>query len=274
MQKNRARALALTGLFSVALLTGCTLTASDVGPMTQVTPFEQAEALSQPAYGAPYVIATGDQITVRFYYNPQLDEDVTVRPDGNISLSLVGDMPANGKTPDQLSKEITDKYADYLTKPVAVVLIRVSALARVFVSGEIAKPGVVSLNNGFDTVLPIHRLLGRHLRRRNLGHVILIRHVPSQAEPIVVQLDLARAIGGEDSATGYATAAERFRVRAAFGRGLARRRDAALHLRPAQPVDGRHRRHDPALAGPAVNRRAGPARATGRSACAGMVAGS
>jgi polysaccharide biosynthesis/export protein len=197
MQKNRARALALTGLFAVALLTGCTLTASDVGPMTQVTPFEQAATLSQPAYGAPYVIATGDQITVRFYYNPQLDEDVTVRPDGNISLSLVGDMPANGKTPDQLSKEITDKYADYLTKPVAVVLIRVSALARVFVSGEISRPGVVSLNNGFDTVLQSIASSGGILETADLGHVILIRHVPSQAEPIVVQLDLARAIGGK-----------------------------------------------------------------------------
>jgi polysaccharide biosynthesis/export protein len=198
MQKNRARALALTGLFSVALLTGCTLTASDVGPMTQVTPFEQAATLSQPAYSAPYVVATGDQITVRFYYNPQLDEDLTVRPDGNISLSLVGDMPANGKTPDQLSKEITDKYADYLTKPVAVVLIRVSALARAFVSGEIARPGVLSLNNGFDTVLQSIAASGGILETADLGHVILIRHVPSQAEPIVVQLDLARTVGGKD----------------------------------------------------------------------------
>lgn len=198
MQKNRARALALTGLFSVALLTGCTLTASDVGPMTQVTPFEQAAALSQPAYNLPYVIATGDQITVRFYYNPQLDEDVTVRPDGNISLSLVGDIPANGKTPDQLSKTITDKYADYLTKPTAVVLIRVSALARVFVSGEIARPGVLSLNNGFETVLQSIASSGGILETADLGDVILIRHVPSQAEPIVVELNLARAIGGKN----------------------------------------------------------------------------
>ncbi len=222
MQKNRARALALTGLFSVAALTGCTLTASDVGPMVQVTPFDQAATLSQPAYNLPYVIATGDQITVRFYYNPQLDEDVTVRPDGNISLSLVGDIPANGKSPDQLSKDITDKYADYLTKPTAIVLIRISALARVFVTGEIARPGVLSLNNGFETVLAGDHQFGRYSR---YGGSRARDSDPARALASRPDRRAARSCPRrwrQGSAGGYGAVIERFYLRAAFGHRLAR----------------------------------------------------
>src|SRR5271167_4418482 len=85
------RNVVLITALSLWCLSGCT--ASDVG-YVKTTPLDEAIALTEKADQKTYVIAAGDDITVRFYYSPQLDEDLRVRPDGKISLSLVGDLDA------------------------------------------------------------------------------------------------------------------------------------------------------------------------------------
>lgn len=60
----------------------------------------------------PYVIGAGDLLSVKFYYNEKLNEDLMVRPDGKISLQLIGDIAAAGMTPTQLSNDITARYSE------------------------------------------------------------------------------------------------------------------------------------------------------------------
>src|SRR5262245_20525743 len=85
-------------------------TALSVG-VSRGTPLSQFLAQSRASVTQVYRVVAGDQLTARFYYNPQLDEDFQVRPDGNISLSLIGELRAAGKTPSELSAEITNAYA-------------------------------------------------------------------------------------------------------------------------------------------------------------------
>jgi polysaccharide export outer membrane protein len=71
-----------------------------------------------------YRIQANDLIEIKFSYQPEIDELVTVRPDGRISLPLVGTFLVEGKTPEQLNKELVKAYDEHLRQPNLVVIIR------------------------------------------------------------------------------------------------------------------------------------------------------
>src|ERR1700755_272645 len=80
-------------------LGGCTELSVGVNRPTPLTRFIQ---LSGAYKSVTYRLMPGDQVTMRCYYNPQVAEDLLVRPDGNISLSLVGEIHAAGRTAEEL----------------------------------------------------------------------------------------------------------------------------------------------------------------------------
>jgi polysaccharide export outer membrane protein len=191
--RGRLTALWLAAVGCVSV--GCTELSVGV---SRPTPLSQFIAASRSASSQVYRLAPGDQLTTRFYFNPQLDEDLLVRPDGNISLSLIGEMRAVGKTAGELSGEITKAYAQYFVKPTAVVIVRQFTSYRVFTSGELRNPGQFSLLTGARTVLDSLAASGGVTDNGTLTHVILIRRLPTQQRPMVAELDLADALSGED----------------------------------------------------------------------------
>jgi len=174
---------------------GCTATSVSV---SRATPLAQFLSASRAATPQTYKLVPGDQLTTRFYFNPQLDEDLQVRPDGNISLSLIGELRAAGKTAAELSSEITKAYAQYFVKPTAVVIVRQFTGYRVFTAGELRNPGQFSLVTGARTVLESLAASGGVTDTGTLTHVILIRRLPTQREPMVAELDVADALSGAD----------------------------------------------------------------------------
>jgi polysaccharide export outer membrane protein len=174
---------------------GCTETSVGVSRATPLAKFLSASRAATPQ---AYKLVPGDQLTTRFYFNPQLDEDLQVRPDGNISLSLIGELRAIGKTAAELSSEITKAYAQYFVKPTAVVIVRQFTGYRVFTAGELRNPGQFSLITGARTVLESLAASGGVTDTGTLTHVILIRHLPTLREPMVAELDVADALSGAD----------------------------------------------------------------------------
>jgi len=189
-----ARVAVAVVVFGVAA-TGCTELSVSV---SRPTPLSQFLAQSRASLGGLYRLVPGDQLTARFYYNPQLDEDFQVRPDGNISLSLIGELRAAGKTPNELSTEITNAYAQYFVKPTAVVIVRQFTGYRVFASGELRNPGQVNLVSGARTVLEGLAATGGVTETGTLTQVILIRRLPTMRQPMVAELDLSEALSGDD----------------------------------------------------------------------------
>jgi polysaccharide biosynthesis/export protein len=183
---------AVTGLLML-WLSGCT--ATDVGTIKSI-PLSEGLALSNKYENEAYVISDSDDLTVRLYFNPQLDEDLRVRPDGKISLSLIGELDAAGKSPDALSEEITQAYAKYLVKPKAVVLVRRFAAARAFITGQVKNPGIVDMNTGRQTVLQGIATVGGVTDTATLEDVILIRKLPDRQQPLVMELNLIHALEG------------------------------------------------------------------------------
>lgn len=89
----------------------------------------------------PYRIQLGDVLQIKMVLNPELEQDVVVRPDGMISTPLAQDIRAYGLTPAELQEKLISLYRKQLTSPQLTVVVRSFAPTRVYVMGEVASPG-------------------------------------------------------------------------------------------------------------------------------------
>src|SRR4030043_186923 len=99
----------------------------------------------QPEPVPRVALAPGDAIDIKFFYTPELNDSQTVRPDGKITLQLVGEVMVHGKTTDELRDELIKLYTPELKRPEVVVIIRSLYDRRVYVGGEVKKPGLISM---------------------------------------------------------------------------------------------------------------------------------
>jgi polysaccharide biosynthesis/export protein len=108
----------------------------------------KASATSDPNY----VIGPQDVLDVDVWKEAELTRDVPVRPDGKISLPLVNDVQAAGLTPTQLSEEISAELKKFITNPQVTVIVNQINSQRVYILGEMTRPGAYPLLPGM-TVL-------------------------------------------------------------------------------------------------------------------------
>jgi polysaccharide export outer membrane protein len=110
-----------------------------------------------------YKIGVGDQIRIEVWGNDKLSLDVPVRPDGKVSMSLIGDVLAAGNTTDSLSESITSKLLEYIKNPqVSVIVTNPSSSdfqQRIRVTGAVNSPQSVPYRKGM-TVLDLVLLAG------------------------------------------------------------------------------------------------------------------
>jgi polysaccharide export outer membrane protein len=131
---------------------------------------------SAPASQLPgYVIGVDDSLSVRFWApDEKLSADVVVRPDGKISLLLIGDVPATGLTPQQLADAVEMAASKYVTEPDVTVIVREVRSRVVYVIGQVAKPGVVPLNQEL-TVLRLLATVGGVLEYADKDAIFVVR---------------------------------------------------------------------------------------------------
>lgn len=96
---------------------------------------------------AEFLLGPEDVLTVTIWKNQDLSRDVVVRPDGMISMPLVGDIQATGLTANQLAKRIADRLTEYLASPIVFVQVKEVNSYYIYVLGEVAKPGKYSLKS-------------------------------------------------------------------------------------------------------------------------------
>jgi polysaccharide biosynthesis/export protein len=108
---------------------------------------------------ADFVIGAEDGLGVLFWHEPEMSGDVVVRPDGLITLPLIGDIRAAGLKPETLRQEIQKAASRYLTEVNVMVVVRQINSRRVFITGEVAKPGAYPLT-GPRTVMQLIALAG------------------------------------------------------------------------------------------------------------------
>jgi polysaccharide export outer membrane protein len=94
-----------------------------------------------------YIIGPEDVLEITVWRNQDLSKQVQVRPDGRISMPLIGDVTAVGKTPTQLTAEISAKLKEYKENPTVAIVVREVNSYAVFVLGEVSKPGKYPLKS-------------------------------------------------------------------------------------------------------------------------------
>ena len=147
----------------------------------------------QPKGPAEYVIGAGDSLSVFVWRNNDLSEGgVAVRPDGRISVPLIDEIMASGKTPPQLAQEIQDRLKKYVQDPIVTVIVRsfVGPLDRqIRVIGEATDPQAIPYRDGM-TVLDL-MIATKGLTRYAAGNrAVIVRRGPDgQEHDISVHLD-------------------------------------------------------------------------------------
>src|SRR5262245_7481027 len=120
---------------------------------------KSTDAPKPEANPADYVIGADDMLTINVWKEPEISRSVLVRPDGNISLPLVGDLRANGRTPDQLRDEIKRHLRGYLADPEVTVIVQEARSQKFNILGEVERPGSYALSKSM-TVLDAIALAG------------------------------------------------------------------------------------------------------------------
>ena len=194
--KNK-RAIKILALVTVifGLLFGCASQQSNVTP--------EAAALTTLSSGEPtsYFIQPGDQLNIKFFYNPELNETLTVRPDGKISLQLVDEVQAASITPSQLDDKLTEKYGQKLKKPVITVIVKSFGSQRIYVGGEVNRQGLINLR---ASMTPLQAVLNAGgLKETASPESAIIIRKGSGNKPVPIAMNLDDAMHGKSGCANF-----------------------------------------------------------------------
>jgi polysaccharide export outer membrane protein len=121
-----------------------------------------------------YIIGADDLLQIAFWQEPTMSGEVKVRPDGMISLPLVNDILAAGLTPEQLGCEIAEAAKQFFQEPTVTVIVKAILSRRVYITGQVAKPGPYDMT-GPLTVLQLITLAGGVAEYANKKEIQVIR---------------------------------------------------------------------------------------------------
>jgi polysaccharide export outer membrane protein len=154
----------------------------------QTTPSASGSAATSqvPNYAGPvdasrYIIGPQDSLQVTVWKEPTLSGTVPVRPDGMISMVLVGDLPAAGMTPMALSADISQRLKKYIQDPVVTVVVLGVESQRIFLVGEVTKVGPLMLTPGMTTLQAIVTA-GGLTQFANSKHIYILRKVAGKEQ--------------------------------------------------------------------------------------------
>jgi len=192
----------LTSVTLCLLLSACHSVGSGLRTV-EVSELDPSGFLTGPAKQSSdtekYILKPGDQLSVKFFFNPELnEEELIVRPDGYISLQLIHEIKAAGLTPPDLTKLLAEKYKGQLKNPEIAVIVRsIKEANRIYVHGQVGAPGEFEMIGTLTALQAITLARGMILDTANKSDVVVIRR-DQRNEPFAIRLDLDAALSGRD----------------------------------------------------------------------------
>ncbi len=180
----------------------CALLAAGISAACGASPDAPAVAPSAPAATA-YHVQIGDQLAVRLYLTPELNEDVMVRPDGRITTQLAEAIPAAGCTPEQVAAALRTAYAAELKDPRLTVEVKQAAPQRVYVAGEVVAAGEFTTTGPPLTLLQAVARAGGLRTTGDADRVLIVRR-GGDSRPAVIRTRYADAFDGRDASADLA----------------------------------------------------------------------
>jgi len=144
---------------------------------------------------ADYVLGVEDRLTVVVWKEPDLTRTVVIRPDGKISLPLAGEIEAAGRSPKELTAAISEALARYIRDPVVTVVVEEINNFKVYVLGEVRRPGELLLRRK-TRLLQAIALAGGLTEFADKSNVQIIRREGSGRE-VRIRIDYRKLASGE-----------------------------------------------------------------------------
>jgi polysaccharide export outer membrane protein len=138
-------------------------------------------------YGLDYRIGAADVIEVIVWNEPNFSREVVVRPDGKISLPAVGDVQAEGMTPEAFTEYLQKVLTQYIKTPKVSIVVKQINSSKVYVLGQVRTPGAFPLQSDM-TILQAIAQAGGFTEWAKRGSVILLRKTDKGDQRIVVNL--------------------------------------------------------------------------------------
>jgi len=128
-----------------------------------------------------YVIGPEDVLSVTFWHDKDMSADVVVRPDGKISLPLLNDVDAAGLTPEQLRGQLVKSASKFVEDPNATVVVKEIHSRKVFITGNVAKPGTFPLIGDMN-VMQLIALAGGLAEYADSKNILVMRNEAGKAQ--------------------------------------------------------------------------------------------
>ena len=180
MNAKRSRVRLVAAAFLALLMAGC----------SSKPELAAASATERPA-AAPYRIGPGDTLRVFVWGNPGLSDEVPVRPDGRISVPLLEDVEAAGKTPTELARDIEGELSAFVADPLVTVIVTDfvgPSTQQVRVVGEATEPQAIPYRSDM-TLLDVMIAAGGLTEFAAGNRATLVRTADGQAQEYRVRLD-------------------------------------------------------------------------------------
>ncbi len=196
------KALHLLIFLACASLFGCAGNSSNTIPANAEISETSPELSS--SVSDTYLIGVGDQIQINVWKNPELSLGVPVRPDGRVSMPLIGDVMAAGLSAEDLTTSITEKLKEYLKQPIVSIIVSnpfsVEYQRRVRITGAINKPISMPYRDGM-TVLDLVLIAGSVTDYADSKETKLHRNVNGQLT--IFSINLEDILNKGDLTTNY-----------------------------------------------------------------------
>ncbi len=182
----------LRALFSVAAIATCSVAsaAQAQAPAGKPAANPQAPAPTRPSQAPPvvaaavippdYVIGVEDVLVIVFWREKDISSEVVVRPDGKITLPLINDVVASGLTPDQLRDVLAKEAERFIEEPAPSVVVKQINSRKVYITGEISKPGPYPLT-GPTTILQLIAIAGGLREFAQKKDIVIMRNEGGKA---------------------------------------------------------------------------------------------
>jgi polysaccharide export outer membrane protein len=183
LRKTASLATLATALVAGTLISGC----AGTGVERPELPVASGDA----QYSTRYRVAPGDEVTIFVWRNPEVSTEVTVRPDGLVSAPLMEEIPAAGKTPAELARDMEEELSTYLRDPLVTVIVEEfvgNYREQIRVVGEAAAPRALLYNDSM-TLLDVMIATGGVTDFADGNNATLVRVVDGEQKEFRVRLD-------------------------------------------------------------------------------------
>jgi polysaccharide biosynthesis/export protein PslD len=150
---------------------------------------------------APHRLAAGDDVELKFLFNPELNDKLTVGPDGRMTAPLLGPVQASGLTIAAFTQTLEKDYAPKLRVPTVDVVVRLYASSRFYVGGEVKSPGVLPLTGPIDVLQGVV-MAGGFLSTARADEVVVIRRRADNV-PMLRTVNVSRYAGQASAADDF-----------------------------------------------------------------------